>query len=278
MRALLLLLVPAIAAADPPTIEPAEIVAVVAKALATVDAKATPGTAVVIAHLEKLDVAKQAPAVRSALAKLAVVEDRSESGTTVITVEGSTKARAVIVLAAERGAISVVAKPTAVKPPGACVAIPNVAPVEVDVHSSAIDDRGDHREGSTFWRMASGRLFDLDGDALADAFVPIAPKTGVCPEDFSYRVYVMRGACGHDLGVVGPGSFPWNAAAVPLDASGYRPLTVEWRKSSHGARGIPELTTTTRTFAVKGTTYKQTSVQTSTGTCHHCGVWHCRKR
>jgi hypothetical protein len=277
MRAVLLLLVPSIAVASPPTIKPAEIEGVVAKAIANADPKAPLGTSVVIAKLEKLDVAREAKALRDKLAGT-IVDDRDDGGATVLVVEGANKARVVIALAPEHGGIAVVAKPVVKKLAGACVAIPKVAPIEVDVNSSGVNHDGELTHGSSFWRMDTGRFIDVDGDAIGDMLVPIPPKTGVCPEDFTYRVYAMRGSCGHDLGVVGPGNFQWDAATVPLDASGFRPITMEQRKARRGARGIPEMTTKLRVFAVKGKAYAGKLVNDSTGTCHHCGVWHCTKR
>jgi hypothetical protein len=106
----------------------------------------------------------------------------------------------------------------------------------------------------------------------------IAPSASSCPEEVSYRVYVMRGSCGHDVGVVGPGSLAWDAGSVALDRSGYRPITMESKRSARGRHMIPEVTTTTRTFKVIGGRYKQTAVKRSTGRCHHCASWHCTKR
>jgi hypothetical protein len=280
VRALLVLvLMPAIAAADPPSVAPGDIATTVAHALAKPDPKAPRGTAVVIGTLDKLDVAVQAKALRQALAKLplAVIEDRTEPTGVVITVEAASKARAVIVLGPEGGTLSIVARPRATRPPGPGVAIPNVV-TEVDVHSSGVDQKGERRERSTFWRMATSRRLDVDGDGLIDLFVPIPPKQGVCPEDFTYRVFVVRGSCGHEVGVIGPGQLTWDAGTVPLDSSGYRPITLEHRRARHGQDRIPVMTTTTRRFVMVGGSYRQDSIATSSGRCHHCSVWHCTKR
>lgn len=279
MRALVLLLAPSIAAAEPPTIKPAEVPDAVAKAIAaTPDPKAQPGSSSVIANFEKPDVAALATTLRGAFAKqpVTIVDDRAHATSVVLVVEAKSKARVVITLAPERGTISVVAKPTANKPPGACVAIPTVKH-EIVVHSSAIGQDGEHHHGSTNWLLETSRLFDVDGDALGDMFVPVPPARGVCPEDFSYRIYAMRGTCGYDLGVVGPGTFVWDTAYAPF-VNGYRAISIESRKSNHGSRGIPEMTETKRTFGVTGTTYKQTAIQNRGGVCHHCATWHCNKR
>jgi hypothetical protein len=88
-------------------------------------------------------------------------------------------------------------------------------------------------------------------------------------------VFVARGNCGHDLGVIGPGTFQWDAATAAIDASGFRPFTMEAQTGRLGKRGIPEMTTTTRRFAVKRGKYAQVEIKSSTGVCHHCATWHC---
>lgn len=158
--------------------------------------------------------------------------------------------------------------------PGVCVAVPNVThPVNVKSRGTSTD--GETYEGQTFWNFKTERIHDVDGDAIADAFVPVAKTKNACPEHVSFRVFVMRGACGHDLGVIGPGSFQFDAGTTALDASGFRPFTMEAQRARHGKPGIPEMTTTIRRFAVKRGKYTQLDSKVTTGVCHHCATWHC---
>ena len=280
------LLPPRPAAADvpspgggPPWVKPADAVAAIAGAIAKPDPKAPAGTGRVVALVEKGDPAKDGAAIRDGLLKagFTVLDDRSEPGGFAVTFEAKTGERVRVAISAYQGAISLVAKPAKPKLPGACVPIPKVDR-PVYVNSSGIDQEGERRHGQTFWGFKMVRLVDVDGDGLDDAFVPVA-KQHACPEEVSWRVYAVRGACGHDLGVVGPGSLDHaDAIAAPLDASGFRPLvlTAESAKLGNQRPPLPEHTTTTRSFAVRRGAYAQTATKQQTGVCHHCGTWSCR--
>src|SRR6185369_3692747 len=103
-----------------------------------------------------------------------------------------------------------------------------------------------------------------------------APNKNACPEEISWRVYVRRGNCGHDVGVVGNEFLAGlHAAEVPLDASGFRPMTFSSEKSGSGQRGIPVMTTTKRDFAFAMTGYVKANESKSSGLCHHCATWSC---
>lgn len=268
---------PRVAAADDPWIKPAGAVAAIRDAVARVDPKAPAGAGRLVARIENSDPAGDGAAIRDALLKagFTVVHDRTEPGHFVATFEARTGERVRVALDAAGGAITLVAKPSRTRPPGACVAIPSVDH-PVRVHSSAIDQEGELRHGQTFWGFKTARLVDVDGDGIDDAFVPVAKKHA-CPEDVSWRVYVVRGSCGHDLGVIGPGSIDHaSAIARPLDASGFRPLVLTAEKTRTGKRGVPDHITTTRKFEVRGGTYTQVDASQRTGTCHHCATWYCR--
>ena len=274
--AFLILLVPMGARAEAPFVAPADAVATAVKATETIDPKVVPGQTIVAAWISERKPAVNAQAVRDALAKttLKVVEDRSGKNDLVVTLAAPSGARVTIALGNHQGSILVTPKPTATKPPGACVKVPDVRH-EIYLTSSAIDQEGEFRQGTAHWDLRTARLLDVDGDGLLDAFVPIAPKKNSCPEDVSYRVYVMRGACGHDLGVVGPGSFHYSAPTVPLDASGFRPLTYESETTAYGKGPIPEMQTSTRAFAVTKGRYARTKETRTSGKCHHCARWSC---
>jgi hypothetical protein len=171
------------------------------------------------------------------------------------------------------GEIVVVPRPTKWVAPGACVAPPQ--PVwTATVHAGGVNQDGEYNSRDISWRLTTARLLDVDGDAILDAFVPQhGPRS--CPEDGAWDVYVMRGTCGHAMGTIGPGWFGQGAQLVPLDLSGYRPITTESQRSQHGKRHIPEMVTKTTVHKVKRKAYRVRSTKTRTGVCHHCAVWHC---
>ena len=271
------MLLPALAHAD--AIKLADTPKTITDAIAKIDPKHTKfGETLVIGSVEPQDPAKPVDTkpLRAALAKakLKIIDDYMHGNTAVITVEGAGGARARISVDQGGGTIQLTARPRITKPPGACVQVPD-AKHPVTVRSSAIDQQGESRTGETFWDYKTERIHDVDGDAIADSFVPVAKTRNACPEDVSFRVFVMRGTCGHDVGVIGPGSFQYDAGTVALDASGFRPFTMEAQKSKFGKRGIPELSTTTRRFAFKNGKYTQIATDTKTGVCHHCATWSC---
>ena len=271
------MLLPALAHAD--AIELADAPKTITDAIAKIDPKhARFGETLVIGSLEPGDPAKPVDVklLRDAIAKqkLKIIDDYMHGNTTVITVEGAGGARARISVDQGGGTIHLTARPRIVKPRGACVPVPD-AKHPVTVRSTGTDHKGEQRRGLTFWDYKTERIHDVDGDAISDAFVPIAKTRNACPEDVSFRVYVMRGTCGHDVGVIGPGSFQYDAGTVALDASGFRPFVMEAQKTKFGKRGIPEMSTTVRRFAVKNGKYAQQSTKTTTGVCHHCATWSC---
>ena len=148
----------------------------------------------------------------------------------------------------------------------------------VVVRSMAINQQGEIARGETSWDLETARIHDVDGDGLPDWFVPVAKNKHACPEDVSYRVFVARGTCGHDLGVIGPGSFQFDAATMALGSSGFRPFIVEAHATKMGKHMIAESTQTTRRFEVKNGKYKQVDIKSSTGVCHHCATWSCTAR
>ncbi|MBA3391004.1 MAG: hypothetical protein H0T89_00080 [Deltaproteobacteria bacterium] len=269
-----------VAHADAPSVPIDAAGATLADALAKVDRGAAKvGETTIIATVAPGDPAKPVDAamLRAALGKrkLKILDEHpADIGQRlVIVVEATTGARGRIAVDPGGGTITLTARPSTAKPPGKCVAIPLVNHA-VHVRSRGTDQRGERREGETFWDLATARIHDVDGDGLVDAFVPIA-KRDACPEEVTYRVYAVRGSCGHDLGTLGPGSFAWDASTVALDTSGYRPFTLAAQKTAYGKRRIPEMTTTTRQFAVRKGRYTQVAIKRTKGTCHHCALWTC---
>ena len=276
MKALLLVLVPSFAAAEVKLDDAGK---AIADAIAKVEIKhAKFGETLTVDSIAPLDPAKPVDTkpLRAALAKLKlkIIHDRTYGNATVIAVEAANGARAQITVDQGGGTITLTARPANPTLPGKCVAVPDVKH-PVYVNSSAINDSGEQGHGRTFWDYKTERIHDVDGDGLADSFVPVAKTKTACPEEVSFQVFVMRGACGHDLGVIGPGSFAFDAGTTAIDVSGFRPFTMQAEKSKPGKRGIPEMTTTIRRFAVKRGKYAQADIKTTTGVCHHCATWHC---
>jgi hypothetical protein len=259
-------------AGDPPTVAVKDVAGAVAAA-AKIDATAPRGVGQTIGTIDTATAA-DAKVVRDALVAkgFAIVDSFEADGTAVMTVDAK-GVRATVSIGKDSGQIVVVANPSSVKPPGACVAVPNVKH-PMRVISGAINQDGEYHDGETFWGFKTVRLADVDGDGILDAFVPIA-KPYDCPEDVQWRVYAMRGSCGHDLGVVGKGAIQPTAMG-PVAASGFRPIVVTSDRRA-AASPDPEMahTATTFTFSTKTGRYEQTDVKSSSGLCHHCARWHC---
>ena len=236
---------------------------------------ATPGGAVRAAYVNRTgDVAAARKTFDDGIAKagLRVIDDASPGGFAV-TVEDAKGRRAIVKLDANNGEIVVVARPVVGTPPGTCIAPPQ--PVwNATVHAGGVDQQGEYHQSQITWRLTTARLLDVDGDAILDAF---APNHGArqCPEEGTWDVYVVRGTCGHAVGTIGPGWLGLDAALVPLDRSGYRPLTTSSERTQRGARHIPEMVTTTSVYKMRRGSYRISSTKRRTGVCHHCAVWHC---
>ena len=266
-----------IAVAEPKWIKAAELASTAIEALAA----ATPDTAqtgagVRIAWSEgtkDLDLARKELVAAFGNARLTIVDAGDSTGDIAMTVEDARGARAIVRLGTERGSIVVVARPSRVNPPGACVVPP--APVwRATVHAGGIDQRGEYHQSSITWRLTTSRLHDVDGDAVLDAFVPRYGK-GDCPQDGLWEVYVMRGACGHWIGKVGPGWLTDDTVTVAVDPSGFRPLVFARDRATEGKGLVPEITTTTTTYRFGAKAYRKVKAVSRTDRCHHCAVWYC---
>lgn len=256
-----------VAAAD---VAPADVVGEVERALAHADPMTPIGSAIGAGPITaSTDVPADVRAIREDFRAKGYEVLRADE--TTLTVEVG-RARATIALGERGGTISITPKPSATVAPGKCVAIPDVVHT-VDLNSRATGNDGEHHEGTSHWKLSTIRAIDVDGDGIPDAFVPQPGTRSDCPETVMWRVYVTRGTCGHDLGLVGP-SFP-TVDASPLDASGFRPLVAASVTTKRGQRGIPDHITTTNRFAVTKGKYAQVDTVQRIGICHHCATWHC---
>jgi len=274
VKALLLLLVPSLAAAEVNLDDAGK---AISDAIAKVDLKhAKFGETLTIDSIAPLPSSMiDTTKLRTSFAglRLKVIDDRTHGNKIIITVQAQNNARARIEVEQGGGTILLTARPASPTLPGKCVAIPDVD-YRVNVESRGIDQSGKRGLNTTTFELATTRIFDVDGDGLIDAFVPVAKKH-TCPEDVKYRVFVVRGACGHDLGVIGPGEFAFDAGTTAIDASGFRPFVLTAEKTQSGSGVTPEMKTTVRTFAAKRGKYAQTEIKTKTGKCHHCSTWSC---
>lgn len=270
----LIVLCPLIARAEAPLVAVDEVVKTALDATVSIDPKTPAGKAAIVAWIGPSTLG--ATKIREALAKtsLIVLDDHTTQYSVTITVEAPNKSRVTIVLGPSQGSIIVTPTPTVQKLTSKCVAIP-AARHEVDLHATAINQMGESSTASVRFSLETTRMLDVDGDGIRDAFVPVAPRKNACPEDVSWRVFVMRGRCGHEVGTVGTGSLGLRAADVPLDPSGFRPMTFESETTRGGKGPIPELSTTLRTWAVVNGRYKKATETTTSGVCHHCSRWWC---
>ncbi|MDX2088645.1 MAG: hypothetical protein SFX73_12390 [Kofleriaceae bacterium] len=287
MRALAcVMLVAAVAHADVPVATERDAIATTIATLAKPDAQAAPGAATKIAWIERIADAKAtAKNWRAAIAaaKLKIIWEEVGEGSVSFVVESSTKARATIAaeIWSSSGSIWVTAKPIlGAKMPGTCVPVPQVTH-QIRVRSQGVDHRGEHSRRTSDQVMATASIVDLDGDAIPDRFVPAPASKNDCREETPYRAFIMRGTCGHEVGVVGPGWWAPDVLATPPDASGLRPLTFVAEhgqfasKTAAPFKDPPMLVRTTRTFAATKGSYVKTSENTTSGVCHHCAVWTC---
>lgn len=170
-----------------------------------------------------------------------------------------------------------VPKPRDVALPGECV-VPEERGFRWWVHSSGVGHDGELHHGSQEHVRRTQRMADLDADGIRDVAVPVVEladgRKAYCPEDVRWRLYVMRGECGHFVGEV-------RGAWITLDTwkrkpgrRGLRPLELEERRVEHRTR-IPDSVTVTRPYRFDGKRYRAGRVTRDSGRCHHCSTWTC---
>jgi hypothetical protein len=272
MRALLFVLtiLPTIARADELAL--ADVVPALARVAAKPDTKTPIGSAIEIGRLARSkNVARDAKVVRDAIAAAhyPILLDVDE-GRVVIAI-AIDKTRGTIELSQDGGTVALTPHPSTTTAPGSCVAIPEIDH-EVYVNSTGIDQRGQPHEGHNRIRSGTYHGLDVDGDGIPDALVPAPASKDQCGEELAYRVFVVRGTCGYEVGRVGPG---WITLAGPLEASGFHPLVATSQSTGSDAHGTPTMNTLTTRFAVRHGAYVKLDSSSTSATCHHCARWSC---
>lgn len=254
---------------------PAAIVLVIQDAAADPPSVPAPGQAIGIADLESDALWPDRLAeLDKALteAGMTIVDAAPSAGGAVRTVELAGGARATLWVNHNSGTITLTPSPTAAKPRGKCVAIPEVSMV-IDRTSHNFDHHSRSHPGSSRLGLSTARLHDVDGDAVMDAFVPSAPADA-CPDEASWKVYLVRGSCGHYLGEIGPGY----VEKGPDRHRGYADLETSTTSVGHDAKDpVPVMSRTRRTYALRAGRYRQRSTTSTSGRCHHCGTSSCRR-
>jgi hypothetical protein len=265
------------ALAQVPLLELGEAAKLASKSLSSEKSKsATLGEATQLASLKE---SKDLKASRDSLMKslkaegLSLIDTVEARSSFAFTVENKAGARAIFVVNERGGVLYAVPKPTAAALTGSCQKIPEVE-AKIKVHTNAINQLGGFTENAIHWGLTTQRVIDVDGDAILDALVPVYQK-GDCPEQGFWELYVVRGSCGYLMGKLGPGLSPVQAMLSPLDASGFRPLTMESKTSRTSAKGVRELVTTTTIFSVSKGEYSKQSTNKDASTCQHCASWYC---
>lgn len=115
--------------------------------------------------------------------------------------------------------------------PGPCVAVPQVKSEVVS------------RDGQVRWEVETHAVanLDLDGHGSPVVLVPSA-GLGLHPDNMHWTIYVMRGECGHELGVIDGMEDP---TPEPGESQGLRNISTlrpAWPESVGGRRGNLVLT------------------------------------
>lgn len=163
--------------------------------------------------------------------------------------------------------------PRAFVPPGACGAIPDTSWVlrRTTTQSSPPDPEF---PGVSHSEVGYGpaRVLDLDGDGVRDAFVP-EPQRGDCVDDMHIALYVVRGTCGHRVGVV-VGRPETSAPATRRGGALLELVTTERETVQRDPRVPAVQRTHTRTYRFDGRAYRETRHTQRDAICHHCAqVW-----
>jgi hypothetical protein len=168
-----------------------------------------------------------------------------------------------------------VAAPTPLSLSSPCVEVPRREYL-VEVVGREANPRPDHEEATPVMHQFASVPLELDGDGVLDRAVPsLVP--GDCPHQVVYTLYVLRGACGHEVGsVVG---FPEVAGSDP----GMRPLrsTRSWAVITDPARAPGPTNVATHhevvaTWSASDGRYVEGPSETRSGICHHCAISRCR--
>lgn len=175
--------------------------------------------------------------------------------------------------------IRIIDHPVIAKRSNRCLPIPSVT---LDLRSDGglvAEDGQYHRVGNPLAPFSTQRLFDLDGDGVRDAFVPVINHPSDCVTELSWQIWIAQGDCGLLVGTIGPG-WPSVDEALPVPMSGLRPLTTVAEHSQTPAElSAPEKvqqTITTSHFVAAKFRYRASKSTSATTTCFHCAALACQ--
>ena len=175
--------------------------------------------------------------------------------------------------------IRIIDHPVIAKRSNRCSPIPSVT-LDLQSNGGQVTENGQyHRVGNPLAPFSTQRLFDLDGDGVRDAFVPVINHPSDCVTELSWQVWIVQGDCGLLVGTIGPG-WPSVDEALPVPAHGLRPIsTVAEHGQTPAELTAPEKvqqTTTTSNFVAAKFRYRATTKATQTTICYHCPSLTCQ--
>ncbi|MFH2010356.1 MAG: hypothetical protein ABI333_27405 [bacterium] len=178
-----------------------------------------------------------------------------------------------------------------VKLGGKCVKIPEQR-FHIYVHPNAgAPIRSHHQRGRTFrpkslyYGYRTRFEFDLDGDGLLDALVPLH-QGAYCPKSVKRAVYIVRGRCGYHLGTVDGGWLDPELHRTEPRPRGLKDIGVShhyvggppkgYRKRRRRSFGPqPHMWNVKQTFRFERGRYRKHKESRSGGRCHHCRMSTC---
>ena len=190
--------------------------------------------------------------------------------------KGGARKRAYVLLGPVRerlhGLVRTVTPPdTPVPLPGECVPIPRTS---FDIYVHVHPDREHDPELSDEVRslrfgFRTERRFDLDGDGILDALVPVADRA-YCPWDVRRQLYVVRGGCGHLVGEIEGQWVTTRLHVIGGARRGLKPIETKTETSDGYDPTEPNHTTTEWRYHFDGRRYRVYDRDERRSVCHHC--------
>ena len=159
-------------------------------------------------------------------------------------------------------------------PPGACVVVPSPTfHIHRTTTQSSPRDPESPSEQETTLGFGTARTVDVDGDGALDVLVP-EPARGDCVSTMHVAIYLVRGACGHRLGVI-QGHIELAASRARRTRGLFDLVTTSEETLQDDPRVPARRRTHQRTYRFDGTLYQETAHTISDAVCHHCAHESC---